>query len=184
MIGVSIGDIVTTFQLEGAKVLKKTNGDVFQIITYVLNMLETRKVLSPEDRKVVADCFHDALAVLAGKKKASRVLVSLKRRHTSLISSPASSDVSRALAEYCYTVISDNETANRRAATEATSVTIVSNAAEKALLWGAIGAGIGGSIGGGLGAVLGGAIGAALGACGDNDTALIVTTPGGGGSPA
>jgi len=186
MIGISISDIVLAVQHEGVNVLKKTRGDMSQVIRHALSELHARGILSADDKKNLELSFAEALDVLADKKDPSRVLGSARKRYASMVANRNSSDVARALAELCQSVIMDAAAASNnqpKGVAKAVATSTISGKGEQALLWGAIGAAVGGSIGGGLGALIGGAVGAALGSCGDSDTTVTVTNSGGG-SPA
>jgi hypothetical protein len=186
MIGISISDIVLAVQHQGVGVLKKTKGDMWQVIRHVLDDLKARGVLSADDKKSLELSFAEALDVLAGKKAPSRVLESSRKRYASMVANSNSSDVARALAELCQSVIMDAAVASRntpKGAAGAVVRTINANLTgkgEQSLFWGSFGALVGSGIGGPVGGLIGGAIGAAIGACGDSDTTVTITNNGGG----
>ena len=178
----SISDIVLAAQHEGVKVLKKTKGDMYQIIRHALSDLQAREILSAEDKKNLELSFAEALDVLANKKDPSRVLLSARKRYASIVANHNSSDVARTLADLCQSAIMDAAASKNqpKGVARAVATGTVRGIAGQALLWGAIGAATGASMGGGLGAVIGAAVGAVIGACGDSDTTVTITNKGGG----
>ena len=184
MVGISISDIVYAFQNEGGKVLKKTKGDMALIISHTLSELQTRDVISSDDRDNLNLCFAEALDVLANKKKAQDVLGATRQRYATMIADHESNNVARVLAELCQSVIMDSMICARETPDSIAKAANgnISGKGAQALFWGAIGAVVGNSIGGPVGAVVGGAVGAAIGACGDSDTSISVTNNGGGSS--
>jgi hypothetical protein len=173
MIGDSYINIVFAFQQEVAKALKKTNGDIYQLIQQGLLELQNKGTLSAEDRKKLELSFSEVLDALLGKKSSSKVRLSTRLRAASMIADSNSGDLARALAELIQSVMAEIPDATTTAAGT------ITGKPEQMLLWGVIGAVVGGSIGGPAGAVIGGAVGAAIGAC-PGDTQV---SNGGGGSP-
>ena len=180
MIGVTISDIILAFQREGVQVLKRTKGDMSLVINHALSELYTRDILSADDKDYLENSFGEALDVLAGKKSPPKALKSAQKRYAVMVADKETSDVARALAELCRSVIMDAVTASRNKQKGIAKNIRAQGKGEQALLWGTIGASVGAAIGGAIGAVIGAAIGAALGSCGDSDAAVTIKNNGSG----
>ena len=164
MIGVTISDIILAFQSEGVQVLKKTRGDMSLVINHALSDLYTRDILSSDDKDYLENSFGEALDVLAGKKSPKKALKSVQKRYALMVADKETSDVARALAELCRSVIIDAVAASKNKPKKSVARSIrASGKGEQTLLWGTIGASVGAAIGGAIGAVIGAAIGAATG---------------------
>jgi hypothetical protein len=166
--------------------MKENKGDMWTVIRHALSELQKRGVLNVADKKNLELSFGETLDVLANKRVPSEILGSTRRRYASMVADHNSSDVARALAELCQSVIMDRATSSataQKGASKAAARVVLSGAGEQALFWGAIGAAAGAAIGGPLGGLIGAGLGAAFGACTDGDT-TVTPTNNGGGSPA
>lgn len=181
MIGVTISDIILAFQSEGVQVLKSTRGDMSLVINHALSDLYTRDILSSEDKDYLENSFGEALDVLAGRKSPPKALKSAQKRYALMVADKETSDVARALAELCRSVIIDAVAVSKSKAKKGVAKSIrVPEKGEQTLFWGIIGASVGAAIGGAVGSVIGAAIGAALGSCGDNETTFTIKNNGSG----
>ena len=179
MIGTSIGNLVLAWQHEARKVLKETKGDRSRVVGHMLSYLHAGGAFDAEDLKSLEASFAEASRVFAGKVTPSKGLTLSRARYASMVARHKSSDVARALAELCVSVIADAAAVPSKN----TGPGVVANAAsapggtsadqskgEKILLGALVGAVVGFDAGGLPGAVLGAAIGAVVGACADSIT--------------
>lgn len=188
MLGTSMTGFLLAFQREAESILKKTKGDMYQIVTLVLSDLQEMGLISDSDRKSLDSLYSDALNVLAGKKSRDDLLYPAHGRYTAILRDNHSSDVAKVLGELCLSLVEHGEKSKDSASggdegkpVVVYATTAIQDQGEQIAIWGAIGALVGGYVGGPIGAVVGAGVGAAVGACGDNPTTVTTNN---GGNPA